>query len=139
MAQESDQKQGSRRLTRLIIFALAVTFAVLLVRPLLSGFQSPSASLPKNRLTSLIEEKALRVLGQQTIPDFTPESGEPEPIVAPVSNLNRQAKDLLDAVKALPQDQYEAAKKQLCKEICGGCQAQKQNEEETNPGKSATE
>lgn len=119
-------------MVRLIIFILIVVITIVVAKSVLGGLRATSVSLPKSRLTALIEEKALRVLGEQVIPDFTSENGEPEPIAAPVSNLNRQAQDLLDAVKALPQDQYEAAKKQLCKEICGECPNTNLNELETN-------
>jgi len=44
--------------------------------------------------------------------------GEVEPIQAPVDNIQKQTSQLIEDIKSLPQDQLEAVKKQVFKELC---------------------
>ncbi len=47
------------------------------------------------------------------------ESGQSaEPIEEPVKNIESQTETLIESLKSLPQDQLEAIKKQVFKEVC---------------------
>lgn len=43
---------------------------------------------------------------------------EIEPIQEPMDNIQKQTDQLIEDIKSLPQDQLEAVKKQLFKELC---------------------
>lgn len=45
---------------------------------------------------------------------------ETEPIEQPVKNVQQQTELLIEAIKKLPEDQIEAIKKQIYKEVCEG-------------------
>lgn len=48
------------------------------------------------------------------------ETQEAEPIEEPVQNIQSQTQVLIETIKELPQDQIEAIKKQIYKELCEG-------------------
>lgn len=104
----------------MVIFLAAIGLAVFVFRS--SVHPQLFSQLQLSSLTNLLEGKisggeTAFVLGEQT-PDV--ENLGRDPIAEPVVNVKEQTNSLLESVKKLPQDQLEAIKKQLCKELCGG-------------------
>ena len=89
----------------------------------------PSVSL-KDKLEDLGGEilgKTVKVLpGGQNISQISQEveteqtGEETEPIEEPVKDVQRQTEILIELIKKLPEDQMEAIKEQIYKEVCEG-------------------
>ena len=89
----------------------------------------PSVSL-KDKLEDLGGEilgKTVKVLpGAQNISQISQEveveqaGEETEPIEEPVKDVQRQTEILIELIKKLPEDQMEAIKEQIYKEVCEG-------------------
>ena len=43
-----------------------------------------------------------------------------EPIMEPAQNIQEQTQALIESIKRLPEDQIEAIRKQVYKEVCDG-------------------
>lgn len=103
----------------------------------LAGRQESSLALPYFPIGESLENFGEKVLGKAVkilpgAPDLgetvqekeegqvAGESDEAEPIKEPAENVQKQTEILIETIKELPQDQLEAIKKQIYKEMCEG-------------------
>lgn len=103
----------------------------------LAGRQGSSLALPHFPIGESLENLGEKVLGKavQILPgapdlgetvqekeegQVAGEADEVEPIKEPAENVQKQTEILIETIKELPQDQLEAIKKQIYKEICEG-------------------
>ncbi len=122
------------RLIRIFIIILIALGVVVLVKSLVD-WQGQSAGeatgLPQLSIKEKVENLGEQVLGKAVMflpgaPDLAIEehqeetAQEPEPIEKPVKDIEDLTEALIKALKALPQDQLEATKKQIRKEFCEG-------------------
>jgi len=78
------------------------------------GWQLPKVSmekLPSKNVLGTAKEKILGRKKEQVVQ-------ETEPIAEPTENIQKQTQTLIESIKKLPEDQIEAIKKQILKEIC---------------------
>lgn len=102
----------------------------------LAGRQGSSLALPHFPIGENLENFGEKVLGkavkmlpgapnlgeatQEEEGQVAGEADEVEPIKEPAENVQKQTEILIEAIKELPQDQIEAIKKQIYKEMCEG-------------------
>ncbi len=110
------------------MIGLAALVTVMLVKSLTTHSSSikvklPSISAGKVPSTGILADLKKNILGQQDqiMKEATEASSSlgNKPIAEPVENIQNQTQRLLESVKNLPQDQVDALKKQICKEVCG--------------------
>lgn len=119
------------RLVRLLIIGAAALLVLVLARSLTSQgkqaeINNSPISLPEIPIKKKLEELGGTILGKTVdllpgTPKFEEgeeESEEAEPIEEPVKNIQQQTDSLIEAIKELPQDQLEAIKEQIRKEVC---------------------
>lgn len=118
------------RLTRIFLLGLAALLIIALAKGLADwqGQQrvaGESVSLPQVSVKEKLEDLGEDILGKTVeflpgAPDLGVDQAdqETEPIEEPVKNVQQQTQTLIEAIKKLPEDQVEAIKKQLYKEIC---------------------
>ena len=130
------------RITRLFIIFFLALMVVFLAKSL-AGQQNQgdvagvSISLSNIPLKEKIEDLGGKILGQAIrllpgAPQLEIESQESEavePIEEPVTNIQEQTDNLIEAIKKLPEDQLEATKKQIRKEFCEGLLSEEEEEE----------
>lgn len=111
--------KGGERLLRLIIL-VGVGFLILTVAKSLARRPDSSLSLPKLNLPKLSSQDlpAEEILGKVLSEIDLEKKIQDEPIGEPVEGIQLRTQDLVDSIKSLPQDQLEAVKKQIFKEIC---------------------
>ena len=119
------------RLVRLLIIGAAALLVLVLARSLTGQGEkikvnNSPISLPEIPIKEKLEELGGTILGRTVnllpgTPEFEEgekESKEAEPIEEPVKNIQLQTDSLIEAIKQLPQDQLEAVKEQIRKEVC---------------------
>lgn len=119
------------RLVRFLVITLAAGLVVggvgLLAKRTENNFQPDSLLNP---IKVKVEEAAEKVLGEAVkklpkAPELEEVSQEEsEPIKEPVENIQSQTEVLIETIKDLPQDQLEAIKKQIFKELCESIQCE---------------
>ena len=128
-----------QRLTRLLLVIISGVIVVAGARLIVDRRQkNPQAGGLLDPIKEKLEEAGENILGEaiknlpkapdldEVIEDGDAESdGEQvEPIEKPVKNVQDQTQELIEMIKDLPQDQIEAIKEQVYKEICSehtGC------------------
>jgi hypothetical protein len=119
------------RLVRLLIIGAAALLVLVLARSLTGRGEevkvnNSPVSLPEIPIKEKLEKLGGTILGKTvdllpgtpTLEEGEEESEEAEPIEEPVKNIQLQTDSLIEAIKELPQDQLEAIKEQICKEVC---------------------
>lgn len=117
------------RLVRLVVI-LVVAFVTFNVAMAFSKKAQTSSFAMSDMLTPLkngVDETAKKVLGV-AVEKLSGRTGANvlnqgsteavEPIKEPAANIESKTQELIEAIKNLPQDQLEAIKKQLLKEVC---------------------
>jgi len=125
------------RLVRLLVVtavALATFGAVSLI--IKQGKKANSQVTLFDPIKKKVEQTAEKILGEAVehlpkAPDLKKAAGETgqtsqdkeneeevEPIQQPVNNIEKQTEKLIEIIKELPQDQIEAIRKQLWKDLC---------------------
>jgi len=124
------------RLIRVLLLGVVILVIAIVAKALASG-QGGVTTLPNLPIGEKIEELGEKVLGKavQILPgapdlgetvqekeegQVAGEADEAEPIKEPAENVQKQTEILIEAIKELPQDQIEAIKKQIYKEMCEG-------------------
>lgn len=126
-------RKRKKRLTRFLFLCLVVFLLVVLVKFLANEGtgQSAGGKIRQPILKETIEDFGETVLGvavrylpnapdleeidKSQLKKIDPEA---EPIKEPTENIRQQTESLLESIKALPQDQIEAIKRQIYKDFC---------------------
>lgn len=128
------------RLIRILIIIMAALVIVAVAKALADWrnqqkIAGESVSLPQVSVKEKLEDLGEDILGKviEVLPgepkietvdqvdqdsQVNQEDQETEPIEEPVKNVEKQTEILIQTIKELPQDQIEAIKKQIYKEIC---------------------
>lgn len=127
------------RLTRIFIIVIAALIVISLAKAVAdwqsrARVEGESISFPPAPVKEKLENLGENILGKavNVLPgaldlgvnqvdqdnQVNQENQETEPIEEPVKNVEKQTEILIQTIKELPQDQIEAIKKQIYKEIC---------------------
>jgi hypothetical protein len=128
------------RLTRILIFSLIVLVTIVVIKGLSDRIRQSKAKgetidLPQVPVKEELEDLGEKVLGEaakilpgapkfeeveesEEVEQTNQEVESTEPIKEPVKDVQKQTEILIETIKELPQDQLEAIKKQIWKEVC---------------------
>lgn len=102
----------------LLLLGAAKTFADWRTKqaPIGESLNLPELSIEKLQSEDILGTASQAILERRKQADQ--DNQEAEPIAEPVENVQEQTETLIETIKQLPQDQVEAIKKQIYKDIC---------------------